>query len=92
MSDLSREQIRNLARAGALARLQELKNEEAAIRREFPELSSKTLRAAVSDAEDEQAVAASPARRPKMSAAARRAVSVRMKKYWAERRRLAGKK
>ena len=80
MADLSREQLRRITRLGAHARLEELRAEEAAIRHAFPELGAKP------------AAARGKRRRSRMSAAARRAVSERMKKYWAERRKSKGKK
>ena len=61
-------------------RLQELRAEEAAIRRAFPDLAAKPP------------AAKRGRRRSRMSAAARKAVSQRMKKYWAERRKGKGKK
>ena len=83
MADLSREAMQRLARLGAKSRLEELRSEEAAIRRAFPDLFGR--------GRGRQA-AATPAagggrRRRGMSAAARKAVSVRMKKYWADRRK-----
>ena len=87
MSDLNRDQLQRLARLGAQARLAELKTEEAAIRAAFPDLFGGRGRKG----------AAAPAgtrrrRRRGMSAAARKAVSERMRKYWAERRKAKGKK
>jgi hypothetical protein len=86
VANLNTEQLRRLARLGAIARLEQLKQEEAAIRGEFPELFGRGRRAAAADA-------AKPGRRRrrKMSSAARKAVSVRMRKYWAERRKGKGK-
>jgi hypothetical protein len=81
VADLSREQLRRLAHAGAQTRLQELGAEEAAIRRAFPDLAAKPA-----------AAKRGRRRRSRMSAAARKAVSQRMKKYWAERRKAKGKK
>jgi hypothetical protein len=88
VADLSREELQRLARLGARARLEELRSEEAAIRRAFPDMFR--TGASPSGATDET-VAASPRRRrrSRMSAAARKAVSERMKKYWAEQRRNA---
>jgi hypothetical protein len=80
VADLSRELLRRFARAGAQARLEELRAEEAAIHRAFPGLSAKPR------------AANAGRRRGRMSAAARKAVSERMKKYWAERRKAKGKK
>lgn len=87
MANLNTEQLRRLARLGAIARLEQLKQEEAAIRAEFPELFGRGRRAATA------ADAAKPARRRrrKMSSAARKAVSDRMRKYWADRRKGKGK-
>jgi len=80
VADLSREQRRRLARVGAQARLEELRAEDAAIRRAFPDLAAKPP------------PAKGGRRRSRMSAAARKAVSERMKKYWAERRKAKAKK
>jgi hypothetical protein len=86
MANLNQEQLRRLARLGAVARLEQLRQEEAAIRAEFPELFGRGRR------ENGAAAAAAPraARRTKMSAEARKAVSERMRKYWAERRKSKG--
>ena len=89
-TELTRDQIRHLARIGAQRRLEELQREEAAIRAAFPDLRGGRGRAG------RRPHAASPAagaakkrgrKRRKMSAAERRSVSERMKKYWAERRK-----
>ncbi len=89
MAELSREELRRLARLGAQTRLQELKREEGAIRHAFPELFRAGSRPAAGGAESE--AGAAPVRRRRrrsnMSAAARKAVSERMRKYWAERRK-----
>ena len=45
MANLNTEQLRRLARLGAIARLEQLKQEEAAIRAEFPELFGRGRRA-----------------------------------------------
>ena len=88
MAGLNQEQLRRLARLGAVARLEQLRQEEAAIRAEFPELFGRGRR------ENGQAAAPPrPARaRRKMSPEARKAVSERMRKYWAERRKSKGTK
>ena len=85
MGNLNAEQLRRLTRLGAVARLEQLRQEEAAIRAEFPELFGRGR---------QRARDAAPAagktrrkRRAKMSAEARKAVSERMRKYWAERRK-----
>ncbi|MGE0813936.1 MAG: hypothetical protein AB7O28_09375 [Vicinamibacterales bacterium] len=78
--DLSKDDLRRFARLGAMRRLEDIRKEEAAIRAAFPEL----FRGAAPKAPK----AARPARkRSTMSQAARKAVSDRMKKYWASRRK-----
>lgn len=88
MANLNQEQLRRLARLGAMARLEQLRQEEAAIRGEFPELFGRGRQAEASDGP----VAGRRRRRRAMSAAARRAVSLRMRKYWAARRKAKGGK
>jgi hypothetical protein len=91
-SDLSREELRRLARLGAQKRLEELRREEAAIRAAFPDLNDtapgrrgrKGARGAAQPAG--AARKAKRRRRAPMSAAQKRAVSERMKKYWAKRK------
>jgi hypothetical protein len=83
VANLSQEQLRRLARLGAIARLEQLQQEEAAIRAEFPELFGRGRRSASSTA----APAARRRQRKPMSAAQKKAVSERMRKYWAERRK-----
>ncbi len=83
MSELNREQLQRLARLGAQARLDELRREEVAIRAAFPDLFG---RGRQRKAGGEPAPAGTRRRRG-MSAAARKAVSERMRKYWAERRK-----
>ena len=79
--------VRELARRGAIARLAELQAEQAAILKAFPDLRG-AGRAAVAYTDD--ATTALPGgrrrRRRGMSAAQKKAVSVRMKAYWAKRR------
>jgi hypothetical protein len=80
--------ILELARKGAEHRYQELKAELASLQRAFPDLGERvgrTLGEAVNTAE--RTVNDVAQRRRRMSAAARRAVSERMKKYWAQRRK-----
>jgi hypothetical protein len=85
MANLNQEQLRRLAQLGAQARLDELRQEEAAIRAEFPELFRRGRKAA-SNGRGRGGGAR------KMTAANRKAVSERMRKYWAERRKAkAGK-
>jgi hypothetical protein len=88
VADLSRQELQRLARLGARARLEELRVEEAAIRRAFPDLfRGGRGRSQASAASQNAAPARRRRSRSRMSAAARKAVSDRMKKYWAERRR-----
>ena len=79
MADLTRDELQRLARLGAKSRLEELRQEEAAIRRAFPDLFGGKGVA--------RAAGVRRRRRSNMSAAARKAVSERMKKYWADRRK-----
>ena len=92
MANLNREQLRRLARLGAIARLSQLREEEAAIRAEFPELFGRAQRGGSTSGASAPVAATRRRRRQSMSAAGRKAVSERMRKYWAERRkRKAGK-
>jgi hypothetical protein len=77
---MKQDELRRLARMGAAARLAELERERAALLRDFPGLRTTSGTAAV------QRDGRSRKRRV-MSAANRRAVSIRMKKYWAARRK-----
>jgi hypothetical protein len=84
--------IKYLARRGAIARLAELQAEQAALLKAFPDLRG-AGRAGVAYTDDGTTVL--PGRRgPRrrrggMSAGQRKAVSVRMKAYWAQRRKSA---
>ena len=76
--------ILELARKGAEHRYQELKSELSVLIKNFPHLAEQAGAAvghAVGTAENVVR------KRSRMSAAARRAVSERMKKYWAARRK-----
>ncbi len=84
MADLSRVELQRLARLGAKARLEELRAEEGAIRRAFPDLARGRQAPAGGGGSTRR-------RRRGMSAAARKAVSERMKKYWAGRRKSGAK-
>ena len=86
--------LKKLARIGAAARLAELQREIAALKRAFPGL--KVLSVDVIEAPDgaeavaervARRVATKKGRKRPMTAAERAAVSDRMKKYWAERRK-----
>jgi hypothetical protein len=96
VTDLSKQQLRQLATVGAMARLEELRIEEAAIRQAFPELGRRPSPAPVVKATAAEVVErepeASAGGRNRMSPSARKAVSERMKKYWAERRKARGAK
>jgi hypothetical protein len=84
---ISREELLRLARGGAVARVQELKKELEKIYKTFPDLrDAKTA--------DRTAAAKTRRREPgqrNWTAADRKAVSDRMRKYWAARRGTAGK-
>lgn len=80
---MSRDDLQRLARLGAKSRLEELQREEAAIRRAFPDLLGRGRGRKVA----KRAASGGTRKRRGMSAAARKAVSVRMKKYWAARRK-----
>jgi hypothetical protein len=82
---LDREGLRRLARLGAVARLEQLRSEEGAIRAEFPELFGGARRSR-SRRRSSKAAAKAKRTRRRMTAAQKKAVSERMKKYWAERR------
>jgi hypothetical protein len=78
---MDRAELVRLARLGAEARLVALERERSEILRTFPELRNGTATRA-----------AAPRRRAgRMSPAARKAVSIRMKKYWAARRKADAK-
>lgn len=97
-NELSKDDMRRFARLGAMRRLEDIRAEEAAIRAAFPELFSgdrpapraaRAPKAAVAPAVT-TAKAAAPkkaGKRSTMSPAMRKAVSERMKKYWAGRRK-----
>ena len=79
---IDRQELYRLARFGAEARLRALEDERAQILRTFPGLRAGGTQLAVA------AAAAAPVRRRRqMSAAERKSVSARMKKFWAERRK-----
>jgi len=83
---LSAEKIRELARAGAEVTIKRLRAEIIAIERTFPELGLPKRRRAA-----RKAVKQAAERTRHMSAAARKAASERMKRYWAERRKAQAK-
>ena len=88
--------LKTYARVGAQARLAELQHEMDAIFRAFPDLRvvgrGRRGKAAASAASDDGAgVARGRRRRKPMTAAQRKAVGLRMKKYWAARRKREAK-
>ena len=83
---LTAERIRQLATEGAAKALAQLKAEVIAIERTFPELKLPRGRRAL-----RETVQQVERRGRTMSAAARKEVSARMKKYWAERRKAKAK-
>ena len=80
MADLTREELHRLARLGAKARLEELRKEEAAIRRAFPDLFG-------GGRQPPAGGGAARRKRKPMTDAQKQIVSERMKKYWAAKRK-----
>ena len=83
-SALSREQLTQLAKLGASVRVAEIKRERAAL--------NAMMNGGASGAGQMQTISREPVRRrrrrrPTWTVAQRKAVSARMKKYWARRRR-----
>lgn len=83
---LSTERLRALALSGADQALKRLRAEIVAIERSFPELALPKGRRAI-----KRTVRAAGKRTRKMTAEARKVVSTRMKRYWAERRKAQAK-
>lgn len=83
---LTADRLRQLARTGAEVALSRLRAEIIAIERTFPELRLPHGRRAV-----RRSVRQTTKRTRTMSAAARKAVSARMRRYWAERRKAQAK-
>jgi hypothetical protein len=79
---LTTARLKDLARRGAEVALKELRADIVAIERTFPKLRLPANRRAL-----RQSVQQATSRTRQMSAAARKAVSQRMKKYSAERRK-----
>ena len=86
MAKMAPMEMRQLALVGARARVVELKAELSALIKAFPEIGSGTG-VALSSGKRRK-----PGRKSPMSAAERKAVSERMKKYWAGRRAAKAKK
>ena len=85
-SRLTIDQLKELARDAAARTLEQLRAEVIAIERTFPELALPRRRRAL-----RQSLKGARKQTREMSAAARKAVSARMKKYWAERRKAQAK-
>ncbi len=84
-NSLSPDRLRQFARAGAEAAIQELRAQISAIEQAFPDLARPGARRTSNNI--------APVRRRRrrgMSAAQRKSVSLRMKKYWAARRKAKG--
>jgi hypothetical protein len=84
-SYLSREQLNQLAKLGASVRLGEINRERDALNT----IVNGATRASTSQSSSTERV--TRRRRPNWTAAQRKAVSARMKKYWAKRRATAKK-
>ena len=84
--NLTAAHLRDLARTGAEVTLKRLRAEIIAVERAFPELQLRQGRRAV-----RRSLQDATTRTRTMSAAARKAVSARMKRYWAERRKAQAK-
>jgi hypothetical protein len=84
--------LRRYALAGAEARLLEIAREAAAIYRAFPELRDAQPVSVPTGSRRTPDIENGPRslKRKRMSAARRKAVGERMRKYWAERRRAQG--
>jgi hypothetical protein len=85
---LAKLDLKEYARRGAEARISELTQELATIYRAFPGLRRRGTAAAAPPAASSGGTVR---RRKPMTAAQKREVSRRMKKYWAERRKVNGK-
>jgi hypothetical protein len=85
-SGVSAERLKELARVGAEEALRRLRAEIIALERTFPELALPAKRKAMS-----RSLKEATKRTRRMSTAARKAVSQRMKRYWAERRKANAK-
>jgi hypothetical protein len=86
VGNLTTGRLRELARTGAEVTLNRLRAEIIAIERAFPELRLPQGRRAL-----RRSWKNATTRTRKMSAAARAAVSARMRRYWAERRKAQAK-
>lgn len=92
---LRRQELRQLAITGAQAKIKELDALRMALLREFPELGSSRSQASgrrSRTANDRSDGPRGRRRTRRFTAAQRRAISVRMKRFWAERRKKNGRK
>lgn len=90
-SELNREVLRRFAKLGAQARLEQIEMERKAILATFPDLVQRRGRTQGGTAPSPRVAAPTARRRRRMTAAQRKAVSERMRKYWAERKKKGGK-
>jgi len=88
---MDQRELQRLARIGAAARLEQLDRERAELLRLFPGLRASTPSASLNEARSTRK-ASKRGRTRRMSAANRKAVSIRMKRYWAERRKAKGRR
>jgi hypothetical protein len=94
-NELKQEVLRNLVKLGAQARLEQIEMERRAILATFPDLGGVRRRPGRpprgGQAAEAPAAAKPRRRRRTMTAAQRKEVSERMRKYWAERRKAKAK-
>jgi hypothetical protein len=88
---MDQRELQRLARIGAAARLEQLDRERGELLRLFPGLRASAASAPSNERESPTRTGAKRGRRRRMSAANRKAVSMRMKRYWAERRKAKGR-
>jgi hypothetical protein len=86
IANLSTDRLRELALAGAEVTIRQLRAEIVALERALPELQLPAGRRAL-----RRSIKQVQSRTRTMSAEARKAVSARMKRYWAERRKAQAK-
>ena len=86
VSGLNAQRLKELGRVGAEQTLLRLRAEIIAIERSFPELALPNTRRAL-----RRSLRQAAGRTRRMTNAARKAVSKRMKRYWAERRKAQAK-
>jgi hypothetical protein len=89
---LDAKELRRLAQVGAQARLADIDRERENLLRVFPGLRHVSVQPDGLSRGIGNSRLVAPRKRSKMSAAARKAVSARMKEYWANRRATPGKR